>query len=606
MDGFAADHRGQPAALSAAGIHLPLLDLEIAEQELQPPPQQPQQRLGAEERSLVAAAAAAEVAADPAVRGALLEGLCLFVSGALLAQPPGQPVPADGSSEEAQLEAVLPLLRGKVQQRAEAAAAAAAALLQTRVALPALGEEDDDEDMDGLAAAGDGGARGEQRGVLVPVALLTSGDEPDGAGLLPTALPAELLQFPSCRQLQLQLLALQDAQLSRSQLQLLATGGLLRLLLLGQGSSTVEQQQATPATLPGTLRRLVAAMSGSGASSVADTASYQLLLWLLEAEQQQPGASAGEWQQLLRRSLVHETWWRWQQGLWSGAAAALPATHAGAVAATVQQQWAAAAAGPLRMHIGAGTVLASAVTVGPATLIADRSARLLQLKFAARQLRTAAAAGEGSSTQQPSAAAAAEWAAAAATAAATIAAHLPSVPAQHQRLQVEAALGWLAGERCTAPAAAQAQQQAQQDAQLLALVGDALASSSHPVLRDLLQPVLLPALEGLLNGIIAAPTMSTQGEREVEATAGLLSMHRPSLAAGCFPCPNFDRRAPTECLWLACLPACRGPAGTRPRVGSAGPPAPAPAAAPCGRRPGSQVRLGAAAHAEPAAVPGGA
>ncbi|KAL4440107.1 hypothetical protein ABPG75_003108 [Micractinium tetrahymenae] len=485
--GFTADHRGQPAALAAAGIQLPLLEMDGSAAEAS---------LGAEERALVAAAAAAEVAADPALRAALVEGLCLFVSGALLAQQPGQAAPA---GSEAQLAGVLELLRGRVQQRAEEAAAGAAALLATRVLAATAGEEDDE---DGGMAAADSSSREQQpQGVLVPAVQLTWGDEPAGAaagavgsGLLPAALPAELMQFPSCRTLQLQLLALQDARLASIQLQAFAGGALLRLLLQSGNSSA--------ALAP--LRHVVADMaagSGGGASA-ADAATYQLLLWLLEAQQQQQqqGAAAGdagsEWQQLLQRSLVQEAWFRWQQGLWAGAAAALPAAHAACLAPAAHERWAAAAAGPLRLHIAAGTVLATAVTAGPPALIADRSARLLQLKLATRQLRLAA-------TQPASlaATAAAESQAAAAVAAAMLAAHLPSVPEQAQRAQLKAVLAWLASERCAGGAL---EEQAERDAQLLQLVGEALGASTHPVLRGLLQPVVLPALEGLLQGIAGA------------------------------------------------------------------------------------------------------
>jgi hypothetical protein len=500
--GFLADHRGQPAALAAAGVQLPLLDLEAGSSV----------HLGAEERCLVAEASAAEVATDPTLRAALLEGLCLLVSATLLAQQVQQAAPAGG---EEQLREVLLLLRGKVQERADASAAAAAALLQTVVPLPedAREEEEGQDNMDG----GTAGLEPQQR-LLVPVVQLTWGDEAaagTAAGQLPTQLPAELMQYPSCRPLQLALLALQDAQLSHSQLQLFSRGGLLGLLLegLADGSSPLQQR---PTGLSARLQQLTHAMGSSGSSSVSDAAAYQLLVWLLEtqaqhgsAPQQQQGGL--EWQQLLLRSLVHEAWSRWQQAMWTGAAAALPAAHASAVTAVAQQQWAAAAAGPLRLHIAAGTVLASGITASPATLIADRSARLLQLKLAARQLRAAAVIDHSQT------AAAAEWQAAAAVAASTLAAMLPSIPLEGHRQQLAGMLPWLASERCC-PAAAGAgsselaQQWAQQDAQLLDIVAEAVGSSSHGVLRKQLHPVLLPALTGLLAGSAAAHGMSAQGE----------------------------------------------------------------------------------------------
>lgn len=482
--GFAADHRGQPAALAAAGVQLPLLDVDSEQAAA----------LSAEERAQVAAAAAAQVAADPALRSSLLEGLSLFVSGALLAQQPGQAAPAGTEAELAQL---LPLLRGKLQQRADEAATAAAELLHTRVAVPA-GEEEDAE----MAAAPPVGGQ-DQQGVLVPVVQLAWGDEAS-EGQLPTSLPADLLQYPSCRALQLQLLSLQNAALSSLQLGLLASGGLLQLLAQ---QATAQQRVDTQQ-----LRQLVAAMvAGGGSAGVADAAAYQLLLWLLEAQQSEAaGSDAGgsEWQQLLQRSLVHEAWFRWHSALWSGAATALPAVHANAVAALVQQQWAAAAAGPLRLHIAAGTVLASAVAAAPPTLIADRSARLLQLKLAARQLRAAAAAEDSNSSARASHAAA-EWQVAASLAAATIAALLPSIPDLEQRQQLQAALAWLAGERLFGSHAQPGQ--AEQDAQLLQLASSVLASSTHPVLKSLLQPVLLPALQSLLQGSTASCSMTEPG-----------------------------------------------------------------------------------------------
>ena len=484
---FVADHRGQPAALAAAGVQVPLLDAEGEGV-----------HLGVDERRLVAEAVAADIATDAGLRGALLEGFCLFVSGALLAQQPGQLASA-GTSSEAQLLDVLSLLLGKVQQRSESVAAAAALLLKTRVALPTA-DENAEVDMDSSARRG--GAQ-EAHGVLVPMAQLTWGDEMP-AGQLPSALPAELMQFPSCRRLQLQLLALQDAQLTRTQLQLLTRGGLLRLLFT-EGGSTASAASGPAAS---DLAPLLAAMTTSGARSVAETAAYQLLSWLLNAhEEYQPDDGNSEWQRLLLRSLVHEAWWRWQEGLWSGAAVALPAAHAGAMAAPAQQQWAAAAAGPLRLHIAAGTALASGITSGPATLIADRSARLLQLKLAARQLRAATARCGSCGVD---AAASWEWQAAGVVAAVTIAAHLPSIADREQREQLRSALCWMVDTRCAADSAAH--EHGSEDARLLALTGDALRSSSHPVLQQLLQPVLLPALTGLLEGSAAARTASSRGE----------------------------------------------------------------------------------------------
>ncbi len=57
-----------------------------------------------------------------------------------------------------------------------------------------------------------------------------------------------------------------------------------------------------------------------------------------------------------------------------------------------------------------------------------------------------------------------------------------------------------------------ADQRASQDAQLLAAAEEALGGSRHPVLRALLQPVLLPALQGLLEGSAAEAAAGYKGE----------------------------------------------------------------------------------------------
>jgi hypothetical protein len=539
--GFAADHRSQPQALAQAGVHLAELDGEGGGREL-----------NAEDRDAVAAAAAAHVAADPALRAALLDGLCLFVSGALLAQQPGGAAAAAGA--EAQLGGVLPLLHGRVQSAADAAAAAAAALLATRVLAPAP-EDGGDAHMT------EGGA-GQQEGVLVPVAQLTWGDEAGGGGAggqLPTALPAELLRYPSCRQLQLQLVALQDAQLSRRQLRLFASDGLLRLLNVGLGGGGGQP----PPSLAASLRQMAAAMAGSAASSVADAAPYQLLAWLLEAAGQREGG-ADAWQRSVVASLAHEAWWRWQQGLWQGASAALPPAHAAAAAPSAQQRWLAAAAGPMRLHIAAGTVLATAVAAAPPTLIADRSARLLQLKLAARQLRAAAVEGQDSGSV-----AGAEWQAAAGLAAATLAAHLPSIPDAQQRQRLQAGLAWLAAERFSP--ACPASQRASDGAQLMAAAEKALGGSSHPVLRALLRPVLLPALRALLEGGGAEGAADSRGELALQLSCNSSCLATPSLPAACsFLCTVSGWAGVQHVCWAASLkqrshPSCPLPSLQNPQ-----------------------------------------
>lgn len=114
--GFGSDHRGQPAALGAAGINLTAL-------------QEDEGPLLAEDRELLAAAVAAAVATDSQLRRALLEGLCLFLASAVLSIDAG----SIGGGE---LEDMPRLLRERLEQRAAEEADVAVAVLRTRIGEP--------------------------------------------------------------------------------------------------------------------------------------------------------------------------------------------------------------------------------------------------------------------------------------------------------------------------------------------------------------------------------------------------------------------------------------------------------------------------------------
>ena len=236
----------------------------------------------------------------------------------------------------------------------------------------------------------------------------------------------------------------------------------------------------------------------SGCRSVADAAPLQLLLWLHNAQQR-----PGEWPQLLRASLAHEAWFRWQQALWGGASAALPAAHRAACAPRVVQQWEAFAQGPMRLHAAAATVLATGVTGAAAAPLAERAAKLVQLKLAARHLRQLSTGKVACNQAQL---AASEWRAAAAVAAVTLAAHQTSVGDARLREQLAQAMDSLASGSASTQ---------EQGAGLLRTVHAALAASTHPVLQSLAEPVVLPMLHALV-----------QGPAEADATANLWARGR--------------------------------------------------------------------------------
>ena len=192
--GYHVDHRGRPAALSRAGISLPLLEQPEGDGVV---------ALSADGRASLAAAAAAGVASDVALRAALLEGFCLFTSGAV--SEAAGPNPGQGGQQ--QLAEVPHALAAEVVARAEAAAQSALALQQ---ALQAAAQQQQQQEE-----AGEGGvqpapaAAGDSALVAVPDAWLAGAEGEGRGGELSQIMPPTLMHYPSCRAMQLGLLALQ-------------------------------------------------------------------------------------------------------------------------------------------------------------------------------------------------------------------------------------------------------------------------------------------------------------------------------------------------------------------------------------------------------------
>ncbi len=388
-DGFELDHRDQPAALAAAGVEVRALGA-LAEAAGTPEGLEP-----------VGAAAAAAIAADPALRLALLDGLCIFQAATLL-----------GGREEAGLPE---LLAAEAGRRAEAAAEAAAAALAR-------------EAGQGSAAALDAAAAADNAG--------------GGAAALPQALPAELMTYAAGRALQRPLLALLDLTAAKAALVQLAgaapDAGVLLLL---------DDRRPPAAAAAPALRALVAAIAAGGCRDVAEAAPFQLLLWTLEARAP-AGAGAARWGGALQQSLAHEAYFRWHSGLWRGAAAAAPA-GAEALGAAGAARW-AALEGPARLHAAALTAHVAALATDWAAPISAHQAKLLQLRLAARHLRGLCAPGAPGAP----ALAAAEWRAAALVSAATLAAHRRDFPEGSEAPGLVDALAAATGPRELADAGA--------------------------------------------------------------------------------------------------------------------------------------------------------
>ncbi len=200
---------------------------------------------------------------------------------------------------------------------------------------------------------------------------------------------------------------MQDIKNSRLQFSALVHGGMLSALT---GLQHHHRNFAQPL-----LHSVVIAVVSSGCRHLAEGVPYRQLSWLVETGH---GGSREDVVDVLQ-SLVHEAWYRWHQSLWKGVAAALPAAHAAALSSSAKQNW-TMFSGPLQLHAAMVTVHASALGVSSESVpIFDRDAKLLQLKLAARHLRS-----QGSSQQEILMA---EHAAAAAVLAATLAAYLPSI-----------------------------------------------------------------------------------------------------------------------------------------------------------------------------------
>lgn len=583
--GFETNHRGQAIALLDAGIDSAAV-LEGSDTEL-----------STEDISLISEAAAASVAVDAGTRRMLLEGLCLFASGTVLAdhalQSEGQGAVALAGGSNQSVQDVPGVLQGEVTKRVAAAAHAMLRLLKEQSGEGGALSNYEKKNVACLeiqpslrshlllwasctAAAAALGSPEVPSGtsaavVAVPVVQLSWGDErAPTTDLLPEVLPEHFMVYASCRTMQLNLLALQDAHGRLRQLALFTESGVLSQILPAEISRLPDLQSAIS-----DLREAIATGLTEGCTSVLDLAPFQQLKWVLEA--QQHGGGMRQWQLPLVRSLVHEGWFRWQQGLWSGPSALLPAAHAKAMSSAAIQKW-EDMAGPIQLHASAASAHASAIVMDRSVSISDRMAKLLQLKLAARHLcRTIGAlplsAAGGAATP------AEEVQAAAILVASTLATHLETVQDAAARGQLADALQGLVAVRC--PEDVQ-----RSGAGLLAAVQSALEASNHAGICGLLQPVVLPCLQAILDCFAdSTGAWAGRGRRHLDGNRFYSCWILAEMVKTCCPLP------------------CR-PLSPRQGLGTPGAAAPPVAGSACWCGPSGQVRSHAAAHAAPAGLGG--
>ncbi|KAK9809153.1 hypothetical protein WJX72_010301 [[Myrmecia] bisecta] len=400
--GYEASTSGQTSPLARAGIHLPI----------EPPPELADAAPTIDPEATLQAAVLASLASDPRLRESLLEGASFFALSACQ---------AGKAADEATLQQcqhILDLLRNRVQEHVDHVAAAVGS-----------------QSAEGSSASLDQSQANQAQ-----------------QGRLPETLPGELMQYESCRRMQLALLPLQDLEHLMAQAPALADTT-RQLLLLSAG----QQPSEAMAALAPLLRQSLLRSQQGCVQNVADAVPVQLLLWLLDARQTADQA-------VLRQlpALVHEMWFRWHSGLWDNTlCSAIPTAQL---------------AGPLLMYQARRSVLASALLTGPPTTVMDRNARALQLRLAACHIGRWGTRG-GAPTA--AAAAAATWRNLAALLAQIVQAHAPSLPSLAGQQALAEAVAWLL-QRTALDAAAASDNS--RDSEAVASIQALLSTSTHSML----------------------------------------------------------------------------------------------------------------------------
>lgn len=296
-------------------------------------------------------------------------------------------------------------------------------------------------------------------------------------------LPPAAMAHMSGREMQRQLLAWIDLSCSKQQLMAQASlqGSILSLLLRSETS-----RSSSSLSDISQLENIAQAVAASGCRDISEGAPYNVLLWLLDASENEGVATlrvtTEEWKRDLQQALAHEAWFQWHQALWGGAVSIQPEfTYKSPLQAP---EWWKSVSGPMHLHISSLTAHALAITASPTVPISDRGLKLLQLQLAGRHLRRLVSDAAGGKDTVADA----EVRSAILIAAATLEAHIQDLPAD---VLVAAAIERLGQD--PHPIALH-----RDASSILDVLNKAVLESSHRSLREVWPLALYPALQLLL------------------------------------------------------------------------------------------------------------
>jgi len=561
-EGFKIDHRGHPALLSAAGILIPSLKhaadhcmLIITEENDDDDDSRVDICLSPHQKRVVAEAIAASLASDLRLKIALLEGACLL--GASLSLEV-----SNQRTNNKNIAGLYQLITKELKRTALQVAEQAIEFVQD---LPTAAE---DEDMDGVGSVGGGGSPSlEVLPTKVPHADLKWGDTvPINSssdndswmnGVLPKTLPAELMMFASCRDMNLGLLGLQDTGMSSRIFLKLASSsctGLLRADCCAAADfksiSKVQEDGEHKSTVKHVerLRRLASECIVSGCRSTAEASVYLQMAWLLGAGLQFPLSLEMNSKDNIQicLALIHEGWFRWLQSCQAGnrPSDCLSPTLTSFLSSPEHAQRWQRFAGPMRHHLATRSVFALSIAGSSDVPIADRSAKVLQLKLAARELRMSGQTTPGSSLLL----ARLEWTSTIYLFASTLEPYLPTISNVDMAAQLKEGLKWLVEERVLLVMTEGGDDElsetvVESQASLLRLVSQTLEDSNHDVLRHLAQPVFVTCLMVLLLDTKASSDTGPYGlsiRGKAMALLGLARLHLLSPPAGSDPAAEYS------------------------------------------------------------------
>ena len=290
-------------------------------------------------------------------------------------------------------------------------------------------------------------------------------------------LPPLAMAHASGRDMQRQLLAWIDVGCSKQELFAQAGNSHPVLTLLNQDLGKPGDFDTV------LLSKIAGAIATSGCRDISEGMPYNVLLWLLEAQENSTALrdTSDEWRQSLQQALAHEAWFKWHCGLWDCVASAVPDFDIRSPLKA--KEWWQVMNGPMRLHLSTITAHALAVTASARVPIFDRQLKLLQLQLGGRHLRqltSATGLSHGDTV-------AAELCAALIVAAVTIEAHLPELPADPR---ISGALRSLRGGY---------QQETLDAGSILEILNEALSNTSHCILKEVWHSALRPSVQILLS-----------------------------------------------------------------------------------------------------------